>query len=79
MGGGLAKVVRREAEENEVIGCELAGLAMSVGKPSHLGMGVLKVLGGCLEMGGAVVGGRLAGWVLDIRVGKQEGEGAVGG
>ena len=79
MGGGLAKVVRREAEENEVVGCELAGLAMSVGKPFHLGTGVLKVLGGSLEKGGVVVGGRLADWVLDIRVGKMEGEGGAGG
>ena len=48
---------------------------MSVGKPFHLGTGVLKVCGGCLEKGGAVVGGRLAGRVSDIRVGKLEGEG----
>ena len=79
MGGGLAKVVRREAEENEVVGCELAGLAMSVDKSFHLGTGVLKVLGGYLEKGGSVVGGRLAGRVSDIRVGKLEGEGGAGG
>ena len=73
------KVVRREAEENEVVGCELAGLAMSIGKSFHLGTGVLKVLGGCLEKGGAVVGSRLAGRVLDIRVEKLEGEWGAGG
>ena len=78
MRGGLAKVVRREAEENEVVGCELAGLAMSVGKPFHLGTGVLKVLGGFLEKGGAVVGGRWVSRVLDIRVGKLEGEWGAG-
>ena len=50
MGGGLAKVVRREAEENEVVGCELAGLAMSVGKLFHLGTGVLKVFDNMLFM-----------------------------
>ena len=79
MGGGFGKVVRREVEENEVVGCELAGLAMSIIKPFHLGTGVLKVSGGCLEKGGAVVGGRLAGWVLDIRVEKLEEEGGAGG
>ena len=79
MGRGLVKVVRREAEENEVVGCELAGLAMSIGKSFHLGTGVLKVLGGCLEKGGAVVGSRLAGQVLDIRVEKLEGEWGGGG
>ena len=78
MGGRLAKVVRREAEENEVVGCELAGLAMSVGKLFHLGTGVLKVLGGFLEKGGAVIGGRLVGQVSDISVGKLEGEWGAG-
>ena len=78
MGGGLAKIVRREAEENEVVGCELAGLAMSVEKNFHLGTSVLKVLGGLLEKGGAMVGGRLAGRVSDFGVGELEGEWGAG-
>ena len=54
-------------------------ITMSVGKPFHLGTGVLKVLGGFLEKEGAVDGDRLAGRVSDIRVGKLEGEWGAGG
>ena len=40
---------------------------------------VSSVLGGILDKGGAVVGGRLAGWVSDMRVGELEGEWGAGG